>query len=88
MKVVWLAPSRQDLADIIHYVAEDNPQAAIELDDDILSAAAGLNSFPQRGRPGRVEGTRELIVRKNYIVVYKLLEDKVLILTVLHAARQ
>lgn len=88
MRIVWLTPSRQDLAEIILYIAEDNPLAAMELDDDILSAVENLSGFPQMGRLGRVQGTRELVVRDNYIIVYETLDDEVRILTVLHASRQ
>lgn len=88
MKVVWLPSSRQDLAEIILYIAEDNPRAAIELDEDILAAAERLNRFPLLGKPGRVEGTRELVVRNNYILVYATQEDEACILAVLHASQQ
>ncbi len=49
-----------------------------------------LAQFPNLGRPGRIENTRELIVHPNYIVFYRVLEDArlVQILRVKHAAQQ
>ena len=88
MKIVWLTPSRRDLTDIIIYIADDNPLAAIELDEAIITAANGLADFPQMGRPGRVVGTRELIVCNNYIIVYQVLKNEVHVLAILHASRQ
>ena len=43
---------------------------------------------PQLGRPGRVESTRELVVHRNYILVYDVAGDVVRVLHVLHATRQ
>jgi toxin ParE1/3/4 len=48
-----------------------------------------LGRLPRSGRPGRVEGTRELvIIRTPYIVAYRIIGDTVRILRVLHSSRQ
>jgi toxin ParE1/3/4 len=63
--------------------------AARRMAERIEEAVAGLSSHPEMGRPGRVPETRELIVPGTpYIVPYRLKEDVVEILTVLHAARR
>lgn len=72
---------------IVDYISDDNPDAALALMEEIQSKVAQLPSHPKRCRPGRVEGTRELVVRPNYIVVYAVNEAKVTILRVLHAAQ-
>ena len=54
----------------------------------IKDAVRGLLDFPRKGKIGRVNGTRELIVHPNYIVVYALEDDEIKILAILHAARQ
>jgi addiction module RelE/StbE family toxin len=51
-----------------------------------MAAAAGLEAHPRMGRPGRVRGTRELIVGK-YVLVYRTAED-VVIVSVIHGARR
>lgn len=88
MKVVWVSQARQDLAEIVLYIAEDNPLAAMELDEDILSATDALLQFPHLGRQGKVKGTRELIIRENYVIVYVAAGDEARILAVVHASRQ
>ncbi|MGR3313432.1 type II toxin-antitoxin system RelE/ParE family toxin [Roseovarius indicus] len=48
---------------------------------------ARLPEQPKTGRPGRVHGTRELVVHHNYIVIYAERPTVVTVLRVLHAAR-
>ena len=84
----WRQTAREDLLAIIDYIADDNPDAAQELKDEIESRAAGLLEFPQMYKAGRVAGTREMVVRENYAVVYAELALEIVILRVVHAARQ
>lgn len=46
-----------------------------------------LANYSNVGRQGRVEGTREWVAHKNYVVAYRVLEDRVQILSVMHSAR-
>lgn len=84
----WLELARTDLLRIIDYISDDNPDAAQRVKDDIEMKAEKLSEFPKIGRPGRVEGTRELVVWSNYILVYQEDALTVRILRVLHAAQQ
>jgi toxin ParE1/3/4 len=54
----------------------------------IDAAIRPLADHPHLFRPGRVEGTREIVVHPNYIVVYRVLESRVDIVAVLHARRR
>lgn len=73
MKLRWSAHSLRKLEAIIEYIATDNPTAALELGELILSSVdAVLMANPYAGRPGRVEGTRELVVYESYIVAYEV----------------
>lgn len=87
MKLRWSAQSLRELEAIIEYIATENPTAALDLGEKILSSIeAVLPSNPYAGRPGRVEDTRELLVHESYIVAYEV-SDAVYILTVRHSAR-
>lgn len=84
----WSEFARIDLLKIVDYIAEDNPDAAQRVKDDIEIKAEKLSEFPKLGRPGRIDGTRELVAWSNYILVYQADALTVRILRVLHAAQQ
>ena len=89
MGLLRTATYRADLDAIVNYIAAENPRAALAIWDEIESQVDRLALYPHSGRIGRVEGTRELVVgRTPYIVGYTIREDAVLILRVLHGARQ
>ena len=88
MRIIWTAPARRDLRSQVFYVAERNPDAARRLQAAIRQAVEGLADHPNRGRPGRYEGTRELVVAGSPdVVVYRVREVSVRILRVLHGAQ-
>lgn len=66
----WRQAARADLLAIVDYIADDNPDAAQRLKDDIEAKASKLPDHPKAYRLGRVAGTREMVVRSNYILVY------------------
>ena len=84
----WTVTAVADLLAIIDYISEDNPDAAQALKDEIEDKTSRLREHPRIYRVGRVDGTREMVVRPNYIVVYSENTETVTILRVLHAARQ
>lgn len=88
MKLVWTRPAREDRKAIREYIAADNPSAALDLDELLSEKAARLVDHPGLGRPGRLQGTRELVAHGNYILIYDVFGDLVRVLRVLHAARQ
>jgi addiction module RelE/StbE family toxin len=73
---------------IMIYVAQDNPAAAIDLDLEFESKAENARLRPKLYKPGRVSGTREIVVRPNYVMVYRVLGEVVEVLRVLHAAEK
>lgn len=87
-KLEWLESARADLFAIVDYISDDNPDAAQRVKDDIEDKVEKLPEFPKMGRPGRIEGTRELVAWANYIIVYRESGFTVQILRVLHAAQQ
>ena len=88
MKLEWLPQALNDFDEIVDYIAEDNPEAAIEQGDEIETQVNGLLANRHLGRPGRVKGTRELvIVRTPYVAAYRVKKETIQILRVLHGAR-
>ena len=84
----WLELARTDLLAIVDYISDDSPDAAQRIKDDIEAKAEKLTGFPRMGRPGKVEGTRELVVWANYVIVYQEDAFTVRILRILHAAQR
>ena len=77
------------LEEIRERIAEDNPAAATRTVLRIRAAVERVSISPGLGRPGRVAGTRELVVPGTpYIVPYRLMGDVVQIITVLHGAQK
>lgn len=87
MDVRWTEPAVRDLENIARYIRQDNPQAALRVMRALYDSAMSLESFPNRGRVGRIPGSRELAVAP-YIVVYRVRGLAVQILRVYHRAQQ
>ena len=88
MKIIWLKTALVDLDALTDYIAENNPQTALHIDDTIQKSIEKLALYPLAGREGRVEKTRELIIpHLPYIVVYKAAKQ-IQILAVLHTSRK
>jgi addiction module RelE/StbE family toxin len=89
MRVRWLRKALRNLDDEASYVATDDPNAARLVVARVLDAVATLEQQPALGRPGRVPGTRELVVRRTrYIVPYRVRGDVIEILRVFHTSRR
>lgn len=73
---------------IINYIAEHNIVAALEMDDLIRNSVLILKNMPRAGRYGRVANTRELVIYRNYIVIYEIGLDSITILNVKHAIQK
>jgi plasmid stabilization system protein ParE len=73
---------------IMNFIAQDNVVAAIELDLAFEAKAEMARQRPTLYRVGRVPGTREVVVRPNYVIVFQLMPDAVEVLRVLHATQQ
>lgn len=89
MHLEWSVPALADRVAIFDYIEADSPRAAVLIDNRIEDAAEALIKMPGMGRPGRVEGTRELIIdRTPYIAAYRISGKAIRILRVLHGAQQ
>lgn len=89
MKLRWTDGAVEDVRSAHDYLDAENPKAAWEAVDRIMSAVERLQQFPHMGRSGRVEGSRELVVTGSpFVVAYRLRGESVQVLAVLHAARK
>jgi toxin ParE1/3/4 len=89
VRIEWLPDAEQGLAAQLEWVAEHNPWAALDMGDAIHAAIERLADYPAIARPGRVAGTRELVVVGTpYIVVYRVEPSAVVILRILHGAQR
>ena len=89
LPIVWTAPARAQLAEVYDYVSESNPLAAENQVELVVNATRNLAEFPEMGRPGRLRGTRELVVSGTpYIVVYRIRLSSVRVLAVMHGAQR
>ena len=88
MEVRWSPEAADDLERIVIRVLQDNPRVARGIADTIYQRCTDLRLFPNRGRRGRVAGTRELVLAPlPFIVVYRLKAGAVEIARIYHGAQ-
>ena len=88
MNILWSPEAIEDPNSLRAYIAQDSPSAARGVVLHIMDSVEQLlPDNPQRGRPGRVPGTRELVIPKTpFIVPYRLQRNVIQILRVYHRA--
>ncbi len=89
MKLRWTLPAVEQLREIFETIADENPAAAVKMVERIRLAIRQVSRMPYTGRMGRVGGTREAIVPGTaYIVAYRIVDDAIHVLAVLHGAQK
>lgn len=89
MRVRWLRKAIQNLNAEAEYIAKENKTAAAEMFEYVKAKVDSLGNFPASGRPGRVPGTRELVIdRYPYLVPYRVEGDELHVLRVFHTRRK
>lgn len=91
MRIQLTDAAESDLFNILDYIGQENPAAAVSVVETIEAQLRVLEDHPQIGREGRVAGTRELVFAPlPYVAVYEVSEAAALIsvLRVLHGAQQ
>lgn len=86
-KLRWTPRALARLDKIAAYIARDNPARAVSFVRELRIKLDVLREH-QIGRPGRVYGTKELVLHEHYVAVYRVKDDEVHILTVLHTAQR
>jgi addiction module RelE/StbE family toxin len=89
MDIVWLDRALDDIEAVVAYIERENPPASRNMLSLIRRGVEQLARFPDIGRPGRVVGTREMVILGTpFIIPYRVKSDRVEILAVMHGARQ
>lgn len=87
MRLKWMEPALDDLESIRSYIERDKPRAARAMARRIVKSVENIPSNPCMGRAGRVHGTREWVMPgTSYIVAYKVRDETVEVLRILHGA--
>jgi toxin ParE1/3/4 len=88
LPIVWRKTARDDLAQIIRYIALENPLAAQRMKRLLEDAVLPLAKHPRLYRISeRVPGLREIVAHPNYIVLYRVADDRIEVVSVVHARR-
>jgi toxin ParE1/3/4 len=88
MRIRWTTDAADDLERIVTYILRDNPAAARNVAKTVIDGIASLARFPNMGRPGHVDGTRELVFSSlPYIAVYAIKNETIEVLRIYHAAQ-
>ena len=89
MIIRWLPQAHRNQLEQLDHIAQDNPLAAIGQDEEIERQVNMLLEHPEMGRPGRVAGTRELVVSSTpFVVIYRLRAQHIEVIRVLHSSQQ
>ncbi len=87
MRIRWTEDAANDLEHICDYIAESSPESARRVARAIVEGIASLDAFPNRGRLGRIEGTREFVFAPlPFVAVYEV-HTEVQVLRILHGAQ-
>lgn len=87
-ELFWTPEALQDRDDIYNYIERNHPAAALALDELFCARAQQLTEYPAAARPGRVAGTRELVVHRRYCLVFTATDEAIHVLRVLHTSRR
>ncbi len=90
MRIEWSDHAFSDLKIISEFTEQDRDiGTANRVSRTIYDAIQTLPAMPYRGRYGRLENTRELVIpRLPYVVIYRPVEDRIVILNIVHGAQR
>jgi toxin ParE1/3/4 len=88
--IVWTEQATRQLDQVHDYIMLANSeQVADQLTMRIATSVEQLATFPTSGRPGRVTGTRELVVSNSpFIIAYCIERERIVVLAIYHGAQQ
>jgi toxin ParE1/3/4 len=89
MQVRWSPEAGDDFIGIVEYIRKRNSATSLRVARRMYQTIMSLRDHPERGRSGRVDGTRELVLAPlPYVVVYRVFKDTVQVTRVLHGAQR
>jgi toxin ParE1/3/4 len=89
MKVVWSPRAISHLAALRDYIEGDNPRAASAVVAKVVESVDRLVDQPYSGRPGRIAGTRELVVPGTpYVIPYRIRAGRLDLIAVFHGKQK
>ena len=89
MGVRWTTDAADDLERICDYIAESRPESARRVAQSVVDRIGTLETFPHLGRPGRVQGTREIAFPPlPFVAIYEVDDDQIIVLRILHGAQR
>jgi toxin ParE1/3/4 len=89
MKIVWSRRAISNLVALRDYIARDSPNSAATVAERILNGVDLLATQPQMGRPGRIVGTRELVIPgMPYIIPYRVRGERMELIAVFHGRQK
>lgn len=89
MKIQWTEPALSDLENIRDYISRDSEYYAARFIERIIEAVEGLEKLPKMGRSvpeAEEESIREVLLH-NYRIIYRVETDRIVVLTIIHGAR-
>jgi toxin ParE1/3/4 len=89
MRVRWTTDAADDLERICDYIAESRPDSAQRVAQSVVERIGTLETFPRIGRPGRVQGTREIAFPPlPFVGIYEVRDEEIIVLRILHGAQR
>jgi toxin ParE1/3/4 len=89
VNIVWSPRAVGHLADLRAHIARERPDAAGRIASTILDSVERLAEWPNLGRPGRVPGTRELVIPGTpYVIPYRLRSERLEVIAVFHGRQK
>ena len=88
-QVIWTEPAFNDLCEIVKYISQDSEFYASTVAQKIYDTAESLTAFPFRGRVVPELGRQDIreIFSQSYRIIYKIKQDRVAILAIVHFSR-
>jgi len=88
MQIRWTPAAAADLQNISDFLKERHPGYRDRTMRNLYATIRGLKQWPERGRPGREEGTREILFPpRPYVAVYRVIEQSIEVLRIYHGAQ-